>query len=95
MPAKLTHDVVATIGTYKDRQTGKEMKRYTTIGKCFTDEDGRQSIKLESVPVSPEWSGWVSLYPVKEREAGPPRQAAPARPAAPAPENDEDEHIPF
>lgn len=70
MRAKITHDVVATIGTYKNKQTGEEKKIYKNIGQCFTDDQGRQSIKLETIPVSPEWTGWVSLYPVRERDGG-------------------------
>ena len=106
MPARITHDVVATIGSFKDRQTGEEKKRYINVGKCFTDEHGRQSIKLESMPVSPEWSGWISLYPVKERDANPPQQPCqqlqPSRrdpagipPATPAQPANDDDDIPF
>lgn len=107
MPARITHDVVATIGSYKDRQSGEQKKRYVTIGKCFTDDQGRQSIKLDSVPVSPEWSGWISLYPVRDRDGSPqqqPRQQLPpgrrepaGMPPAPAAATnyDEDENIPF
>ena len=55
-----THKVVATVGTYvKD---GQEKKRYLTVGAGFTDDQGRQSIKLDALPVHPEWSGWLSLY---------------------------------
>jgi len=101
MPARITHDIVATIGQYKDRQTGEDKKRYITIGKCFTDDQGRQSIKLDAVPVSPEWSGWISLYPIKERDGAPPpqsRQPAPrSTPAAAAQPIDtqEEDDIPF
>jgi hypothetical protein len=77
----MTHDVVASIGTYKDRQTGEEKKRYLTVGKYFIDDDGRQSIKLDALPVGPEWSGWLSLYPVKDRDGNSPRQSTAAPPA--------------
>lgn len=63
-----THDVVATIGTYKDRD-GNEKKRYQNCGSVFTDDEGRQSIKLDAIPVSPDWSGWLSLYPVERKAA--------------------------
>ncbi len=81
MPSKRTHDVVATIGTYKDA-TGAEKKRYINVGSAFTSEDGNLSIKLDAVPVSPEWSGWLSLYVPKERDGAP--RAAPAPRPAPA-----------
>lgn len=71
MPAKRTHEVVATVGTYKDRE-GKEKKRYQNCGSAFTDDDGRLSIKLDAVPVSPEWSGWFSLFPIEKKDQAPP-----------------------
>lgn len=106
MTHTITHDVVATIGSYKDRQTGEDKKRYINVGKVFTDDQGRQSIKMDAMPVGQEWSGWLSLYPVKEREQQPPRQSAPPMPAVqrsmpPAPPlpsllgKDEDDDIPF
>lgn len=97
-----SHDVVATIGSYKDKQ-GNEKKNYVNIGKAFTNDQGQISIKLNTVPVGPEWSGWLSLYPVKEREQQAPRQSAPPvqrsmPPAPPLPSllgKDEDDDIPF
>jgi hypothetical protein len=63
--AKRTHDVVATIGTYRDKATGEEKKRRLNIGSVFTDEtNGQLSIKLDSVPVDPEWSGWAAIFPI-------------------------------
>lgn len=100
-----THDVVATIGEYKDRHSGEMKKRYTAIGKGFTDDQGRISFKLDCIPVGPEWSGWASLYPAKDRE--PQREAlASQQPAdrqhheqakanAFAPSADDEEDIPF
>ena len=67
MASRKTHDAVATVGTYKDRN-GNEKKRYVNVGSVFTDDDGRQSLKLDSVPVGPEWSGWISFYEPKERD---------------------------
>lgn len=76
MSAKRTHDVVATVGTYRDRHDGNEKKRYQNCGSAFTNDDGNISIKLEALPLSKDWSGFLSLYPVKEREA--PREQPPA-----------------
>ena len=91
-----THDVVATIGEYTDRD-GNKKKRYLTCGKCFTDDQGRQSLKMDAIP-GPGWSGWLSLYPI-EKQA--PRQAPDPRPqrtttSTPPPEDDgADDDIPF
>jgi hypothetical protein len=62
MKARYTHDLVATIGEYADKVTGEKKKRRINVGKCFTDDQGRMSFKMDSIPVGPEWSGWVSLY---------------------------------
>jgi hypothetical protein len=53
---KKIYDAVATVGKYTDQQ-GNEKKRYVTIGAVFEGDDGRLSMKLESVPVGPTWSG--------------------------------------
>ena len=68
MSAKRTHDLVATVGEYTNRQTGETKKRYQNCGSAFTNDDGNISIKLEALPLSKDWSGFLSLYPVKERE---------------------------
>ena len=96
MAARRTHDVVATVGKYKD-QSGEEKKRYITVGSAFTDEEGRISIKLDACPVSPEWSGWLSLYPVENRprqQQAPQRQQPAPKPRPAAPPRDDDD-IPF
>lgn len=59
-------DAVATIGKYTDRQ-GNEKKRYVTVGSVFEDEQGRLSLKLDAVPCSQEWGGWVAFYDPKPR----------------------------
>ena len=82
MPAKYTHDVVATIGEYKDRQTGETKKRFLNVGKAFTDDDGGISLKLDCIPSGPEWSGWFRLY--APRDGGQRTVPAPAPAAAPA-----------
>ena len=74
MPSRYTHDVVATVGKYT--KDGEEKKKYANVGKAFTDEQGRISIKMETVPIGPDWSGWLSLYPAKDRDE---RPQAPAR----------------
>lgn len=67
MASKRTHDVTATIGEYTNA-AGETKKRYVNCGSAFTDEQGRVSIKLDSVPCSPDWSGWLSLYEVRDKD---------------------------
>ena len=93
MPSRHTGDIVATTGEYTTRE-GEKKKRYLTVGKEFTDDDGRRSLKLEALPVGPGWSGWLSIYPPKDHAARPAHAApATARPAAPPVDDGDD--IPF
>lgn len=93
--ARPTHDIVATIGEYKAAD-GTKKKRYHTCGKAFTNERGEISLKLDAMPCSPEWSGWLSLYPVQEQPRPDPRPApAPRTAEPPASAPDEDDDIPF
>lgn len=109
--AQATHKIVATVGKYKDRQTGEEKKRYLQCGVAFTDEQGRISLKIDAMPVSPEWSGFLLLYPLNDdRQEAParqqqrqaPRQTSRPKPPGtieyPAPQIEdgmEDDYIPF
>jgi hypothetical protein len=101
--ARPTHDIVATLGEY-EAADGSKKKRYHTCGKAFTNDQGQISLKLDALPCSPEWSGWLSLYPVQEPSAprpdlrdSPERVAARAAAAAAATarEEDPDDDIPF
>ena len=83
--AKFTHDVVATTGEYTDRQSGEKKKSYTKVGAAFTDDQGRISIKLDLVPVGPDWSGWLSLYEPKPRDGEPRQQTGRTVQSRPAP----------
>jgi hypothetical protein len=71
--------VVATVGKYTDAN-GQEKNRYVTVGRAFIREDKSVSIKVDAMPVGPEFSGWLNLYDLDEDRQG----QAPAR-AAPAP----------
>lgn len=96
--ARPTHDIVATLGEYTAGD-GTKKKRYHPCGKAFTNASGQISLKLDALPCSPEWSGWLSLYPVREDAPAPRQDPRPARgmPAAPATAapDDDDEEIPF
>lgn len=63
-----THDLLATIGEYTDRQTGEKKKRRVKIGTAFVDDHGRQSLKIECIPVGPDWSGWVGVFEIRDQE---------------------------
>jgi hypothetical protein len=60
---KRTHDLHATVSEWRDEATGKRCKRTLLIGSIFVSPHGNQVIKLEAVPLSRDWSGWVSVKP--------------------------------
>jgi hypothetical protein len=33
---------------------------------AFTDDQGRISLKIDAMPVTPDWSGFLSLYPLDD-----------------------------
>lgn len=94
MRSRKRYDAVATVGTYKDA-SGQERKRYANVGTVFENEDGRLSLKLDTVPVGPGWSGYIQFFDPKPRDSQHgDRQHPPAEPSAPPPAADPDE-IPF
>jgi len=68
--------LVATTGEYTAAD-GSTKKRYVQVGSVFAGDDGRTSIKIDSVPVGSDWNGWLSVYPLDEQQQAP-SQAAPA-----------------
>ena len=97
MANTIKYEAVATIGEYKDRN-GETKKRYVNIGKVFENDKGQLSLKLDTIPVDPNWSGWVSFYEPKERQE-PGRTVLP-KPSANPPKNgsgwiDDDDMPPF
>lgn len=81
-----THNLEATVGEYRDPATNTQKKRRITIGKAFTRPDGSICLKVDAIPLAPDWSRFVSLVP---RE---PDTKAPAEPSTPKMEDDD---IPF
>lgn len=73
---KKVYDAVATTGKYTDRISGKEKSRYLTVGSVFVNDEGKYSLKLEALPVGPEFNGWVNFYEPKPRGEPKPQQAA-------------------
>ncbi len=65
-------DVVASVGKYKDKD-GNDRTRFQRAGGAFMSENDngekRISIKLDALPLSSEWNGWLSVYLRKDRRA--------------------------
>lgn len=80
---------VATVGKYTDRN-GQEKTRYLTVGGLFKREDGSACMKLDTVPVGPDFNGWINFYDLDDQEQKP--QQAPQQQPDPAGIDDD---IPF
>lgn len=103
--SKKIYDAAASTGEYKDRQTGETKKRWQNVGAVFEGDDGRLSLKLETIPVGPGWSGWISFFPPKDERREQPRNDRQERQQSPhlqkqeqAPANygpDTEDDIPF
>jgi hypothetical protein len=68
MTAKLIYRAVANVGKYTDKD-GKEKNRTQEIGSIFENEKGFLSLKLNCLPLSPEWNGWATLYKNEPNES--------------------------
>lgn len=65
---------VATVGKYT--KNGQEKNRYLTIGQVMQRDDGSMCLKLDSVPVGPEFSGWINFYDLDNSNQAAPQQAS-------------------
>tara|TARA_S200002703_G_scaffold78779_1_gene67812 strand:- start:3051 stop:3506 length:456 start_codon:yes stop_codon:yes gene_type:complete len=53
-------DAIAVVGEYN--KGGEIKKRYQKVGSLFQRDDGSFSMKLESLPLSADWNGWLNFY---------------------------------
>ncbi len=83
--AKQTHKVIASVGEYKDRQTGETKKQWRELGRAIDYGDGTVAIKLDLIPSTPDWSGWIKLVPLDEDQQ-PRQQYSQQSQAAPPPQ---------
>jgi hypothetical protein len=90
MALKKTKNLVATMGKYTDND-GNEKSRYLTIGSMFERADGTICLKLDSIPIGQDFTGWVNCYDPKYRDepTSDPHHASVAEDAL------KDDHIPF
>jgi hypothetical protein len=61
MASKYYGDLVFSTGEYE--KDGETKKRWSKAGAVFRDDEtGNMSVKLEAVPASPDWSGWMKIF---------------------------------
>jgi hypothetical protein len=92
---KKRYEAHASVSEWTD-EAGKKCKRTVQVGTVFESANGRLVMKLDCVPTSRDWSGWVAFRPcAAPLPEG--RKASPGMPPAPAkqPEDDSDEDMPF
>lgn len=87
---KKRYELFATVSEWTDPATGKKCKRTAQIGTVFQSPSGRLSMKLELLPLIPNWSGFVAFRDVAEPAS--PKAATPPEDEAP---DDQDEAGPF
>lgn len=88
-------DAMASTDKYKDGD-GNEKTRYVKVGTIFEREDGSMCMKMEALPVSKEWNGWLNFYESKRFGNGSNAPAAKPAPAAKAePPVGDSEDLPF
>jgi hypothetical protein len=68
-------DAVAAVGEYN--KGGEIKKRYQKVGSLFQRDDGSFSMKLESLPLSVDWNGWLNFYDPYNKNEGQPKQTQP------------------
>ena len=93
---KKTHTIHGTLRRWKD-EAGKEHAQRIECGAIFQSSSGALVIKIEALPCTKDFTGWLSTAPVAP--ALPPgRRVPPGFPPAPAAAPEplaEDEDVPF
>lgn len=68
--ARKIYDAAVSTGEYT-APDGSTKKRWLNVGAVFEHDGGGMSMKLETVPVGPDWSGWISFFEPRDRAAAP------------------------
>lgn len=93
---KRRYEVIATVGKWIDPDTKKQVKRSVAVGAIYESTGGKLVLRIDAIPVAPDWSGWMQLRPCAP-EMPPGRRLPPGMPAAPEAQEDDnpDADIPF
>jgi hypothetical protein len=66
---------IATLGSYTDKATGKKVKRFHTCGTVFESPGGKLFMRIDALPVSPDWSGFLSFREISRSSTAEPEEA--------------------
>lgn len=64
---KTQYDIKFAARKYKNA-SGEEKTFWSTHGTLWVDEDGNISMKLDSIPQSTNWDGWMRAFKQKPKE---------------------------
>ena len=53
---------------YVERIEGKEKPSYHNVGIIMMKDDGKVSVKMNTLPVSHAWDGWLTGFERKQKE---------------------------
>lgn len=88
----MSREVLGDVCAYI-KSPGAEKASYYKCGVAFRADDGRMSIKIDTLPIPGQWTGWLNIFPQQQQGERPPLKPLPKR--APKPFDDFDDDIPF
>lgn len=53
---------------FVEKIEGKDKPRYHNVGILLIKDDGKMSIKLNTIPAGNTWNGWLSVFNQKPKE---------------------------
>lgn len=86
-----THTLHATTREWTDGE-GRKHKHRIEVGAIFTSNKGRMVVKIDAIPITKEFSGWLAAEP-STPYGMPPAASSPE--LGSAKEQDTDSDIPF
>lgn len=92
---KRKFDAIATLGSYTDKATGKKVKRFHTCGTVFESPNGKLFMRLDALPVSTDWSGFLSFREISRNSTTEPATDGELDEAQDEPHTDDDGFPPF
>ena len=87
---KRRYEVIATVGKWTDPDTKKPVKRSVAVGAIYESTGGKLVLRIDAIPVAPDWSGWMQLRPCTP-DLPPGRRLPPGMPPAPEPDESTEE----
>jgi hypothetical protein len=65
-------DLYATVGTWVDDQGRKHKRKVRCSVVMQDDRSGRLAIRIEALPVIPDWFGWLAVENINDQDRAAP-----------------------